>query len=121
MWAERGFSQGSSLDRDSGPADPQAYAGLSCWNCGEWRSRAAHTRIQMVGRELERLDKFHTQRLVAEFYDLIADQRRKKVAFETIARQLTQAGHRCNDKTLQKYFLLERIKRGGDGETSKTT
>jgi hypothetical protein len=53
--------------------------------------------------------------IVLRFYGCIALCRAVSVTFEAIARQLTQAGHKCCDRTLQKYFLLEQGKRRSDG------
>lgn len=72
-------------------------------------------------RPQPRLNRMVTQVIAIDFYDSIARQRAAKVTFETIARLLTQAGHRCNDRTLQKFFLLEKAKRCADEKEKNTT
>ena len=69
-------------------------------------------------RSLERSGRMDTQTIVLEFYDSIARQRKAKTTFEIIARLLTQSGHKCNDKTLQKFFLREQSRRRGDEEAA---
>lgn len=92
---------------------------LVCLNCGhrvyggDLQEKPAVVTVD-VPRAGDRVAVNATQNIAVRFFDSIASQRKAGASFETIARLLTLAGHRCGDKTLQKYFLLEQAKRCGD-------
>lgn len=114
LWPVDGYSRSSGLDRSNGNAAPTFISGLSCSNCGVWREgadAAAVTLLHPPSRPLERSGRMDTKAIVDSFYESIESQRKAKATYETIARLLTQSGHKCNDKTLQKFFLLEKTKR----------
>ncbi|MEI7815570.1 MAG: hypothetical protein WCI45_00135 [Desulfuromonadales bacterium] len=96
-------------------------SGVTCWKCGFWRDAdivpvvcGVPPRVDVSKRDYDPAEKTAVYHIVVKFFDSIAAQRGKGISWYTVAKLLTQSGHRCQEKTLQKYFLLEQGKRCGD-------
>lgn len=124
--AEQTFSQPSGLTRQGGGGGVALISGVSCWCCGYWRDAEIEPVMAGVpmggvepGRDRDRAGRMTTQQIVAEFYDSIRVQRSAGASWDCVAKLLTQSGNRVNEKTLQKYFLLEQGKRCGDEKAAE--
>lgn len=121
---EHTFSGSSGLLRQSGESVTNMVSGFTCWNCGFWRDAdvvPVMNSIPLTADEPKRdygVEKTATYHIVVKFFDSITAQREKGVSWYAVAKLLTQAGHRCQEKTLQKHFLLEQGKRCGDGKAA---
>lgn len=118
---EHTFSGSSGLLRQSGGSATNMVSGFTCWKCGYWRDADVVPVVCGVPpkageprREYDPVEKTATYHIVVKFFDSITTQRQKGVSWYAVAKLLTQAGHRCQEKTLQKHFLLEQGKRCGD-------
>jgi hypothetical protein len=121
MYQETCISRPSQLTRQD-CSGANVVDGYTCWNCRTWRENPDAEAAVLFRPEMldnGRTSGTSTQSIVVQFFDVITQQRSAKKTFETIARLLTHEGHRCCDKTLQKYFLLEQRRRG-DGEAQGT-
>lgn len=118
------IGRSDSLARQDGVSGAAYISGISCL-CGYWIDADVVPVMSVVPatpaepkREYSTAEKTSVFYIVVKFFDSIADQREKGISWLVIARLLTQAGHRCQEKTLQKHFLLEQGKRCGDEKTS---
>ncbi len=115
------FSGSSGLLRQNGGSASTEVNGVSCWRCGYWRDAEI---VPVMGsvplksdepkRVFDPVEKTATHFIVMKFYESIVVQRNAGASWYAVAQLLTQAGHRCQEKTLQKHFLMEQGKRCGD-------
>lgn len=117
-----GFSAPSQLARMDGSAAAAMVHGFKCWNCGKWFD-AEVVPMQLPEEEAKpqynpevRVQAFY---VVERFFDSIAMQRSRGASWYCVAKLMNQAGFKCQEKTLQKYFLLEQERRCRD-EAQKT-
>lgn len=114
------IGQADSLTRQDGISSAGYITGISCL-CGYWRDVEVvptMERPDITKQPYNPAGKTVTFPVVMRFYDSIAQQRKEGVSWYSIARLLCQAGHSCQEKTLQKYFMLEHDKRCGDGKAA---
>ncbi|MFZ4856166.1 MAG: hypothetical protein ACOYL3_07190 [Desulfuromonadaceae bacterium] len=124
-----GTSQVSQLSRQDSVC-VSAVRGFNCWNCGTWVDDCIEPLIPMP--ELERKEavvpgpryneavKSPAFALVERFFESMLAQRQAGASWHTVAKLMAQAGQYCQEKTLQKYFLLEQRRRCEDGQAEKT-
>lgn len=112
-----------SLSRQNGGSGGGYISGISCL-CGYWRDIDVPAvcevppRVVVSGRGYDPAAKLAIYHIVVKFYDSITEQRKAGVSWYTVAQLLNQAGHKCQEKTLQKYFLIEHDKRCDSGKTA---
>lgn len=113
---ETSYSGHSGLMRQDGGSAPTVVSGLSCWRCGFWRDAVVVPVIAGVPPQDKAATynpavKVAAHHIAVKFYDSIVRQRAAGVSWFIIASLLTKAGHRVQEKSLQKHFLLEQEKR----------
>lgn len=116
---EQTFTAGCAIHRTSGPAHNALITGMTCWSCGYWRDADVIPTVDYVPEPVKtagviRYDcgvKVAAYHIVIKFYDSIAAQRDAGTSWYAIARLLTQSGNRVLEKTLQKYFVREQLRR----------
>jgi hypothetical protein len=123
MFEFEGVSQPSQLERQDA-TDARVVHGYRCWNCGEWRDVEVVPVRPMPPADTVKppyVAPFKSQAylVVERFFDSIAGLRRDGSSWYTVARLMAQAGYKCQEKTLQKYFLMEQHRRN-DGQAQAT-
>jgi hypothetical protein len=120
------FSAPSSLCRQDGSGCHEWCEFYRCWNCSTRRYvnqepvMAIDVKaLEITKRRYNPAVKTAAHHIVVKFYKSISDQRQGGASWYAIAHLLSQAGHRCQEKTLQKHFLLEHDKRvmGNEAQT----
>lgn len=127
-----GVSQASQLTRQDEASASMVY-GYRCWNCGKWVDVEMEPVRGMPVEEIRpRYNpgiKSQAFFVVERFFESIALQRESGASWYCVAKLLAQAGQLCQEKTLQKYFLLEKNRRSANfdggcglkhGEAQKT-
>ena len=124
--SEQMLSGQSGLLRQNGTGAVTLISGVTCWRCGYWRDdEVIPAMLRKIAPEpgetrpkIDCTERTATYHAVGKFFKNIAAQRASGASWYTVAQMLAQAGYRCQEKTLQKYFLLEQRKRCGDEETT---
>lgn len=123
--AEQSFFGSSGLLRQVGGVGTNVISGFSCWKCGYWRDAEIVPVVCGVPqlatapkREYDPVEKTAIHYIVTNFFDSIKAQRESGASWYAIAKLLSQAGQRCQEKTLQKYFLAEHSKRCSHEKTA---
>ena len=117
-----GVSQPSQLERQD-EVHALIVHGFRCWNCGEWReAEVVPVKPMPAQEEAEKRysvaitsQAFH---VVERFFDSIDGLRQGGASWYTVSKLMLQAGYRCQEKTLQKYFEIEQARRCGDGQAA---
>lgn len=106
----------SQLSRLSGSQGVSFVTGLSCPLCGYWKDvdGADNRPVRAADNPVYRFEaaiKTQGHIVAVKFYDSIVRQRATGASWYTITKMLNQAGERCQEKTLQRYFEREQARR----------
>lgn len=122
-----GVSQVSQLSRQDSACGHEVH-GSRCWNCGKWIDAERVPVCPMPGptpatgpsARYNEPVKSAAFALVERFFESMLAQRQAGASWHTVAKLMAQAGQYCQEKTLQKYFMLEQRRRCGDEQAQKT-
>ncbi|CAB4211747.1 hypothetical protein UFOVP1419_16 [uncultured Caudovirales phage] len=110
-----GLSQPSQLVRQD-VTGGTAINGFSCRICGKWLEQEIDpVRGMPMAESRPRYDpgvKTQAFYIAERFFESIVMLRERGASWFAVARLLTKIGHRCQERTLQKYFLKEQSRRG---------